>query len=100
MRCYYVFVHGSLSWVSPPVRCAAGTLPKGFYCFRWVLASTEEEAASRAFKRVEANLDNRTGWLTGGNAVLTLDVDEIRKAPLYKLLKRENRAHVFYEEED
>lgn len=98
MRCYYVFIHGSLHWnVAPP----SGDInqPQGFYCHRYVLASDEENAARKAFSRVRANLDRGGRWLSDGSATLTLEADEVCRAPIHGLLKPGNRGHTFYDED-
>ncbi|RYF92227.1 MAG: hypothetical protein EON95_13120 [Caulobacteraceae bacterium] len=98
MRCYYVLVHGRLDWSVPPPGDDVSQ-PRGFYCHRYVLASDEPSAAQKAFERVRSTLDRKGRWLSEGGATLELEVEEICAAPLYMLLKPENRAHAFYEEE-
>jgi len=101
MRCYYVLVHGGLSWQSKPPQGdnLTSAPPKGFLCYRYVLAAGEKQAEEITFGRVRDNLDKQTGWLTSGLATLDLEAEEISPAPMHKLLKRENRGHTFYTEE-
>lgn len=98
MRCYYVLVHGTLGWV--PGRSAShefGAMkPAGFSCHRYVLASSEAAAIDTAFNRVRANLDREMGWLREGLATVELDAEEVAAAPIYKLLRPDNRGHTFY----
>ena len=99
MRCFYVLVHGKLSW-QPKLPADGGpetVRPGGFYCHRHVLASNKEQAAEKAFARVRTNLERRTGWLGRGLASLDLEAEEVVRAPLLKLLTPENRGHSFYE---
>lgn len=99
MQCYYVLVHGTLQWtVAPPSDDLSQ--PDGFYCHRYVLAADERRAAEIAFGRVRSNLNRGGAWLSNGDALLTLRVDEIRAAPFYKLVKPDNRGHTFYEDDD
>lgn len=95
MRCYYVHVHGTLHWNDASVEADVNE-PRGFYCHRYVLASDEENAARIAFNRVRANFNKGLGWLSDGTATLTLAADEIRTAPVRKLLEPDNRGHTFY----
>lgn len=98
MRCFYVLIHGQLAWLGDPSTPADIGKPEGFYCDRFILASSEGKAAEKALRRVRDNLDDRTGWLRQGLAQLTLEVDEIESAPISKLLAPENRGHTFYGE--
>ncbi len=101
MRCYYILVHGRLDWV--PGRSAGddlgATKPAGFYCHRYVLASSEAVASETAVHRVRLNLDEQTGWLRDGLATLELEAEKVAFAPVRKLLKPDNRGHAFYEQE-
>ena len=94
MRCYYVLVHGMLTWKVASSEDDAQ--PPGFYCHRYVLASNRAAAAQKALNRVRANLDRKTGWLSGGNAIVVLEADEVSLAPMHYLLKAEDRGHTFY----
>lgn len=95
MRCYYVLVHGKLKWrAGMPDTNDSEVRPAGFYCHRYVLASGEEEAAAKAFRRVRANLGD---WLQDDVAILNLEVEEVSVAPIHKLMKPDNRGHSFYE---
>ncbi len=98
MRCYYVFINGALAWhVAAPddPNCYQ---PKGFYCHRYVLASDEGQAIRKAFARVRENLDRGGRWLSGGDATLDLEAEEVSVAPLSNLL-RPRSGYSFYEEE-
>lgn len=94
MRCFYVLVHGKLDWSAGHAHEA--DQPNGFYCHRYVLAQTELDATEKAFRRVQRNLDD---WLRDRLARLTLEAEEVAVAPMYKLLKPENRGHAFYQED-
>ena len=95
MQCYFVLVHGTLEWTVPPPSDDVSQ-PDGFYCHRHVLAVDEGRATEIAFGRVRSNLTKRGGWLSNGNALLTLTAEEVRAAPFHKLLKPDNQGHVFY----
>ena len=97
MRCFYVLVHGRLTW-SPeaPNTVENWNLPAGFYCHRYVLAAHDEQAIDKAFLSVRENLDQQTTWLTRGLATVDLKAEEVDPQPPYKLLKRVNRGHTFY----
>jgi len=102
MKCYYVLVHGRLNWnttSSPPDGGGETFQPAGFYCHRYVLASTIHNAQEAAFRRVRENLDRQTGWITAEAVKLELDAEETASAPIYQLLKPDNRGHTFYEQE-
>jgi len=99
MRCFYVLVHGTLNWPAESYPTDEGHPPfhpLGFYCHRYVLASDEVAAANLAFRRVRGNLDKQTHWFSSGQATLELDAEDVESAPLYKLLKPDNRGHTFY----
>jgi hypothetical protein len=97
MRCFYVLVHGSIEWDCEPAVDDEFFRPAGFHCHRYVLASGYEDAAKKAFRRVRKNLEKQTGWIEQGLAKLTLEAEELTPAPMRKLLRRDNRAHAFYE---
>lgn len=99
MRCFYVLVHGTLSWraeLAATKSALVETRPLGFYCHRYVLASNEGEAAAVAIRRVRENLEKQTGWIGAGLAALELEAEELTIAPMHKLLKPDNRGHTFY----
>lgn len=96
MRCYYVLVHGKLDWQAPVVGDPEISQPPGFFCHRYVLASGEAEARRKAFQRVRANLKE---WAVDGGPKLSLEAEEVSRAPIYKVLIPENRGHAFYEQE-
>lgn len=98
-RCFYVQVHGTLHWGSESLHNKELFTPAGFICHRYVLASGYEDATERAFRRVRQNLQRHTQWLQSGLAVLDLEAEEVRPAPLSRLLRRGNRGQVFYDEE-
>jgi hypothetical protein len=98
MRCYYVLVHGRFHWNAAPTSDDVSQ-PRGFYCDRYVLASDEECAIQIAFGQVRANLYSDSRWLSDGSATLDLEAEEIFKAPIYRLLKADNRGHTFYEQD-
>jgi hypothetical protein len=97
MRCFYVLVHGTLEWDCEPDVDDDFFRPAGFHCPRYVLASGYEEAANKAFRRVRKNLEKQTGWLGQGLAKLTLEAEELKPAPIHKLLRRNRRVKDFYE---
>ena len=97
MRCFYVRVHGTLEWQSGHLEGEENFTPAGFYCHRYVLASGYKNAAEKAFRRVRKNLEKQTGWLGRGVAKLTLEAEELKPAPMHKLLRRDNKGHAFYE---
>jgi hypothetical protein len=73
--------------------------PLGFYCHRYVLASSIRIAQESAFRRVRDNLERQTGWLTAKVATLELEADEITPVSMYRILKPDNRGHIFYNQE-
>lgn len=99
MRCFYVLVHGRLNWAA---NLCAGDIerPPGFYCHRYVLAQNAASAAEAAFRRVRENLGRQTDWLKDGLAKLELEAEEIRKAPIHKILTPDNRGHTFYQADE
>lgn len=100
MKCYYVLVHGRLDWstTSPRPDDDGETFqPEGFYCHRYVLASSIHHAQEAGFRRVRENLDRQTGWIRAKEVKLEMEAAEITSAPLYQLLKPDNRGHTFYE---
>jgi hypothetical protein len=98
LRCFYVLVHGSLTWECESDVDDDSFQPAGFYCHRYVLAKGYEDAANKAIRRVRKNLERKTGWLKQGLAELALEAEELKPAPMYKLLKR-RPGHAFYDSE-
>lgn len=96
MRCFYVLVHGKLDWIADSPEPGIDR-PPGFYCYRYVLALAEQSARRTAFRRVRENLDRQTGWIANGLARLELEAEEVRPAPIHKILFPDNRGHSFYE---
>jgi hypothetical protein len=102
MKCYYVLIHGRLEWRPTSTTNDIGdetSQPLGFYCHRYVLASSISSAEDSAFRRVRDNLDRQTGWLTTNHVKLELNAEEITPAPIFRLLKSDNRGHIFYDKE-
>lgn len=99
MRCFYVLVHGGLTWRTgtPPTNDGSGIgRLQGFCCHRYVLAASDDQAKRIAFARVRANLEKQTGWMSAGLATLDLEAEEVSSAPIHKLLMPDNRGHTFY----
>jgi hypothetical protein len=90
-------IHGSLEWQPEQLEDVDAFTPSGFHCHRYVFASCYEEAAEKASTRVRKNLERQTSWLGQGMAKLNLEVEELRPAPLHKLLKRGDRGRAFYD---
>lgn len=102
MKCYYVLVHGRLVWSTmppPPDRDGETFQPAGFYCHRYVLASSIRNAQDAAFRRVRENLDRQRGWIKAKAVKLELAAEETTPAHIYHLMKPDNRGHTFYEQE-
>ena len=97
MRCFYVLVQGSLEWPSDHLDDVEAFTPAGFTCERYVLASGFEDAAKKAFRIVRRNLERQTGWLGQGVAKLTREAQELKPAPIHKLLRPGRRVRDFYE---
>lgn len=97
MRCFYILIHGRLRWA---VELVEGDTeveqPDGFYCHRYVLASDQSTAISKAMKSVSSNLDNQTGWLRDNTAELVMETEEVSRASYMKAFKPINRGHTFY----
>ena len=100
MRCYYVLVHGKLDSVAGRQASAepGESRPAGFYCHRYVLAANEREAADTASNRVRRNLASQMGWLRDGLATVHLEAEQVAAAPIYKLLRPDNRGFTFYDQ--
>jgi len=100
MQCYYVVIHGRLEWAAaaPPNNDEGDTWqPLGFYCHRFVLASSISSAQDTAFRRVRDNLEWQTGWLNSNQVKLQLNAEQVTPAPFFRLLKPDNRGHIFYD---
>ena len=101
MGCYDVLVHGRLVWSGMPPRSKgdieAGR-PAGFYCHRHVLAPSIHDARDAAFRRVRANLDRQTGWITAKAVTLELEAEAVAPAPIYRLMKPGPLGHIFYDQ--
>ncbi|WP_143413159.1 hypothetical protein [Haematobacter genomosp. 1] len=95
MRCYYVFVHGHLSWSAEP-RSEETPRPQGFYCHRYIFAANGQRAAQIALERVDCHFNKSFDWIRKNEAALRLHVEEVSPASLFNLFKRDNRGHVFY----
>jgi len=99
MHCFYVLIHGRLEWqadVDPSDSLAVK--PRGFYCHRYVLGADEVVAKTKAFERVSANFDRQLGWLSKGWVRLVLEADTVARAPMFKIVRPDNRGHTFYTE--
>ena len=102
MRCFYVLIHGRISWIekaSEGDREPDVDRPTGFYCHRYVLASDESQAEAAASERARENLEKQTGWIGCGYIALDLEAEGVAPAPLLKLLRPDNCGHSFYREE-
>ena len=92
MRCYYVLVHGTLTWHSenPADDEIGAKRPAGFYCHRYLLAADENDATARAFRRVNDNVEREFGWVSSGAASVDLEAEEVSTAPILNVLKPDN----------
>lgn len=101
VRCFYVLVHGKLRWRTELATTDDHNAfrPTGFYCHRYVLASDVDGAKDKAFCRVRENLEQQTGWVRNGLAIVDLQAEEVADAAMHKLLKPDNRGHTFYNED-
>ena len=98
MRCFYILVHGRLSWLVEPTELDGDVdQPAGLYCHRYVLASDPNEAIQRAFRNVHSDLERQTGWLRDHAAELKLEAEEVSRASFIKAFLPVNRGHTFYE---
>ena len=100
MRCYYVLVHGQLEWLVPLSEEEGASQPSGFYCYRYVLAANQADAATRALQRVAHQFHKICDWVTTMNANLVLEADDVSEAAFYMLLKPDMRNHIIYDEHD
>jgi hypothetical protein len=98
MRCFYVLAHATIHWLTAYSGKHVNTVgqPEGFWCHRFVLAPDAEAANSAAFRRIKDNLERQFGWLSNGSATVDLEAADVSPAPLYKLLKPDNKGHTFY----
>ena len=95
MRCFNVLVHGRINW---PEDADSSVEPEedravGFYCHRYILASTPNAAETKALQRVRENLEPR--WVKRG-ARVELSVEEVSAASLFNGFLPDNRGHTFY----
>jgi hypothetical protein len=98
MRCYYLLVHGILDW-SPGAIAKwqlPETRPSGFYCHRHVFASSSEDAIGKVLAAVRSYYEDTTDWFVNELLDLKLEVEEIREAPFYKGLIKDNLGATFY----
>jgi hypothetical protein len=66
--------------------------------FTVIASSSRREKIRRsgALRRVRENIENQVDWLDAGLAALELEAEEVSVAPMYKLVKPDNRGHTFY----
>lgn len=95
MRCYYVFIHGRLTWIAKPPSDEV-LRPEGFYCHRYVFARNSHKAAEIAVERVNRTFRQSNDWIKNHQAALRLEVDEVSRASPFNVFRRGNRGHVFY----
>lgn len=97
MRCFHILIHGRLRWAVDLVEGDTEVeQPDGFYCQRYVLASDQHMAISKAMKSVSSNLDDQTGWLSDKTAELVMEAEEVSQASYMMAFKPINRGHTFY----
>jgi len=98
MRCFDILVHGHIRWLHVDRLDADPDADRatGFYCHRYVIASSADLAIEKAICRVRENLEQQTGWVSEGRACVQFIVDEVSSAPLIKGFLPDNRGHTFY----
>ncbi|MXP45325.1 hypothetical protein [Allopontixanthobacter sediminis] len=98
MRCYRLLVHGVLDWSARAVEKfqIPVTRPSGFYCHRHVFASSPDDAATKVLADVRSYYEDTTDWFVSDLLDLRLEVDEIKTAPFYKGLFKDNLGATFY----
>ncbi|MGB7418059.1 MAG: hypothetical protein WA918_02655 [Erythrobacter sp.] len=85
MRCYFVNVCGRLAWSIGKTDPDAFE-PAGLSGLRYVLASNETAAVSKAIDQIEADLVEKYGWDCAINPTVDWSVEEVRQSSYFKLL--------------
>ena len=98
MRCYRLLVHGVLDWAPDAIkkREISASRPSGFYCTRHTFARSAEDAIAKGLSEVRSHYEDTTDWFVRDLLSLRLEVDEIKHAPFYKGLLRDNLGATFY----
>ena len=98
MRCYRLLVHGVLDWNPDAVEEweIPATRPSGFYCTRYILVRNVDDATDRVLADVRSYYEDTTDWFVHDLLTLRLEIEEIRSAPFYKGLLRDNLGATFY----
>lgn len=91
-------MHGVLDWSARAVEKfqIPVTRPSGFYCHRHVFASSPDHAASKVLVDVRSYYEDTTDWFVSDLVDFKLEVDEIKTAPFYKGLFKDNLGATFY----
>ena len=98
MRCYILLVHGALDWSPQAIEKWAipDSRPSGFYCTRHVFARSAHTAVDMVLADVRSYYEDTTDWFINDLLDLRLEVDEIKPAPFYKGLFKNNLGATFY----
>jgi len=91
-------LHGVLDWEPEAVKKwqVPASRPSGFYCTRYTLARSADEAVDRVLADVRSYYEDTTDWFLNNLLTLKLEVDEIRPAPFYKGFLKDNLGATFY----
>lgn len=98
MRCYSLLVHGVLDWSAGAVEKwqIPETRPSGFYYHRHVFASSSDHAIGKVLVDMRFHYKDTTDWFINDLLDLILEVEEIKTAPFYKGLIKDNLGAAFY----
>lgn len=98
MRCYSLLVHGVLDWSPQAIEKwqIPKTRPSGFYCHRHIFASSSDDAIGKVLADVRSYYEDTTDWFVNDLLELKLEVEEIKTAPFFKGLMKDNRGATFY----
>ena len=93
-----MIVHGLLDW--NPDAIGKWEVPasrsSGFFCTRHTFARSAEDATDKVFANVRSYYEDATDWFVHDLLMLRLEVDEIKPAPFFKGLMKDNLGTTFY----
>ena len=93
--CFHVLIHGEFS---ERVRLSPEVPVIGFYTSRWVLASSDKSAVSKAFRSAELELQQ---WadVRDGLVGVSMEAEEVAAGSWWRWLRGGGRGFTFYSEE-
>jgi hypothetical protein len=96
VRCFLVIIHGAFR---PRLNFGSEISAEGFYTTRWVVASNEKIAISKAVASARSELVEKQPDIRDGLVSIDMEAEEVESGSWWRWLKGGGRGFSFYTRE-